>query len=184
MRIYLVFAAFLCFASVVLSENPYRVIGMAPYNSMEEIKNKCKKLVIKFHPDKYKGDKNEARAKFDKVQKACKEIKESRGEEDESTTGFEAAMKKCLSSIIVSVILIVMAYFFTMFLHKFFSYTMKFSLISSTTFFVIDSFYAHHFENEEAQYTWSFLISVFILCLDWFRGRMFRKPVVVAGSQN
>jgi preprotein translocase subunit Sec63 len=175
MRVLLTLVAFLYALNFVAAENPYRTIGMAPYNSIEEIKTKCKKLVKTFHPDKYKGDKNEARSKFDKVQKACKEIRDSRSDEDESTTGFNSALKKCIGSIIVSIIVTLLGYFFTMFLFKFFAYTMKFSIIAAITFFIVDNFFAHQFDSEEAQYGWTFLIAVFIVSLGWIKDIIFGK---------
>ena len=46
--------------------------------------------------DKYKGDKDEARVKFDKIQKACKEIKDSRPDENDGESGINKAISKCI----------------------------------------------------------------------------------------
>ena len=63
---------------VLLNENPYRVLKVAPYYSMADIKFAYKELIKLNHPDKIKGNKQEARKNFERIQKAYEEIKNLR----------------------------------------------------------------------------------------------------------
>ncbi len=156
----------------IVCENPYRVVGMAPYNSIEEIKTRCKKLVKTYHPDKYKGDKDEARVKFDRIQKACKEIKDSRSDEKEDESGLGSALKKCMISCFVSVICILISYYFLLFVYRFFAFTMNFFIAISVLFFVTDAFFAHYFESEEMQYMTVLLIALTLVSWKWIKSKI------------
>lgn len=176
MKLYLLVLAIFFVLEQVISENAYRILGLAPYYSMQEVKKTCKKLAKIYHPDKYKGDKEEARSKFDRFQKACKEIKDSRLEEKEDESGFKVALKRCLGYIAISVLAIFIGYYFSMFLFKFFNYIFKFSIVSVTTFFIIDCFLAHYFESEEEQFGYSLLLAILIISLgsikNYFLGKI------------
>lgn len=158
---------------IILCENPYRIIGLAPYNSIEEVRTKCKKLVKTYHPDKYKGDKDEARLKFDRIQKACKEIKDSRSDEKDDESGFTTALKKCILSCIVSLLIIFFTYYFIMFIYKFYNFTMKFFIVISLLFFIVDSFFAHYFEDEGMQYLTVFLMALTLVSFKWIKMKIF-----------
>ena len=177
MSLYLFVFAFLIVLEKVSCENPYRILEIAPYDSMEDVKRVCKELAKIYHPDKYKGDKEEARTKFDRIQKACKEIKDLRNDEKEGNSGINYALKKCILSIAISVIAIMIGYYFSMFFFKFYSYVLKFSIVCSITFFVIDCFLAHYFESEEEQYSYSLLIALLIISFGWIKD-------YVLGSNN
>lgn len=52
-----------------MSKNPYDVLGVPKTASADEIKKAYRKLAMKFHPDKNKGDKA-SEAKFKEVSAA------------------------------------------------------------------------------------------------------------------
>lgn len=157
----------------IVCENPYRVVGMAPYNSMEEIRARCKKLVKTYHPDKFKGDKEEARYKFDRIQKACKEIKDSRSDEKDDESGFGSAFKKCLTSCLVSVVCILISYYFLLFTYRFLAFTLNFIITISVLFFVTDAFFAHYFESEEMQNMTVLLVALSLVSWKWLKNKIF-----------
>ena len=162
MNVYLLIIIILIVFEKIVCENPYRILGLAPYSSIEDVKNECKKLMKIYHPDKFKGDKDEARVKFDRIQKACKEIKDSRPDEKEGESGINNAIYRCIKSIILSAICITIFYYFSMFLYKFSAYTLKFSILGTITFLTIEFFFAHFFESEENQYGFSFLLTILL----------------------
>ena len=162
MNVYLLITIILIVFEKIVCENPYRILGIAPYSSIEDVKNECKKLMKIYHPDKFKGDKDEARVKFDRIQKACKEIKDSRPDEKEGESGINNAIYRCIKSIILSAICITIFYYFSMFLYKFSAYTLKFSILGTITFLTIEFFFAHFFESEENQYGFSFLLTILL----------------------
>ncbi|MFW6172796.1 MAG: DnaJ C-terminal domain-containing protein [Elusimicrobiota bacterium] len=51
-------------------EKYYEILGVSEQASAEEIKRAYKKLVLKYHPDRYKGDKKEGEKQFNKIQEA------------------------------------------------------------------------------------------------------------------
>jgi len=173
-----------CLLSFVRVENPYRVIGMAPYHSIDDIKEQCKSLVRTYHPDKYKGSKEEARKKFDKIQKACKEIKESRGEDDETASGFSIALKKCVTSIIAAIVVIIAVYFFSKLLFKFWTYAMKFLIIYAIVYFVNDNFFSHYWETEEEQHGFTFVCAALLSSLGWAKNYFFPNSDIKVVEQG
>lgn len=177
MKVFVFLTVLLTIAKQIISENPYRILEIAPYFSMNEVKIVCHKLKKLYHPDKFKGDKELAREKFNKIQKACKEIKESRPDEaeDKETNGIYHSLRKCLISICISVGVIIILYFFSLFLLKFFGYFMKFFIIFAISFFLIDGFLAHHFEAEESQYFYTFLLALVGTSSGWMRDYFFGK---------
>jgi len=66
--------------------NAYKVLGVDKNASEEDIRKAYKKLVVKWHPDKYKGaDRDGAQVTFMEIQKAY-EILSSRRKKTETRT--------------------------------------------------------------------------------------------------
>ncbi len=65
------------------TESAYKVLGVDPEASNEEVKKAYRKMAVKYHPDKvgHEGEKvqKSAKEKFQKVQEAYERIKKERG---------------------------------------------------------------------------------------------------------
>ena len=57
--------------------NPYRVLGISPFSSMNKIKKRYRELVKKYHPDKNPGDKS-AEEKFKEISEAYEVLKDDK----------------------------------------------------------------------------------------------------------
>ena len=54
----------------------YKTLGLTQGATYEEVKRRFRELALKYHPDKYKGNKQTAAEKFKKVFEAYNKIKE------------------------------------------------------------------------------------------------------------
>jgi len=147
-----------------MSENPYRILGIAPWYTMTEIKDEYHRLMKIIHPDKVQGvkEKEEARRKFDKIQRAYLEIKEARNEEkgDSQVSGLYLAIKKCFYSIIIVIIGIYIAFYFFVFMNYIYTLFLKYMLLFWVFFFTIETFFAHYFPEEEFQYLITLILTI------------------------
>lgn len=167
------------FLFVMINSNPYIILGVAPYYSLKEIKEKYMELLTKNHPNNYSLDKEELKLNFEKIQKAYEEIKESRIDEDEEnnnyTQGYLFAIKKCLWSILFGSVIILISYLIIYLSLEILSFTFRFLVILIFIFFPTEYFLAHIFENEESQYFTCILLSLFVIIILYLRTKYLNK---------
>lgn len=74
------------------SKDFYTRLGVSKNASVDEIKRAYKKLVVKYHPDKYKDEKEkaEANAKFQEIQEAYDVLKDDKKRKQYDTLGHDA----------------------------------------------------------------------------------------------
>lgn len=147
--------------------NPYRVLGIAPWSSMKEIKVRYRNLVKKYHPDKAQGTHEQ----FIRIHNAYEEIKQKRNEKEDSdekrpiSSLLLHTIKDIVSSQIVFVILFVISYL----LYKFQSWIIKpmtYMVLSFSFFRIV---LPHIFSNTIEQYMVSFIVGCFL----WFQKVLF-----------
>ena len=130
-------------------QNPYRILGLPPWTSMEKIKKKHKELVKKYHPDKSEGN----REIFESIQQAFEKIKKERKEtEEDENLSFSSVVKGTISKVLNIEVLFVAAYSVSYITFKFQSliYVPLFYMIISFT--IIDNLFAHFFSEEIIEY--------------------------------
>ena len=170
-------------------DNPYRVLRLPPWSTMEDIKKKYNELVKKYHPDKNKENPGN-KAKFIRIQKAYERLKKQRKLEKlekENNPNFEyeeeifedSPFLNALYDVIQTISIFVL---FWGFLYYLFTWSYRFlSLIWSpvlymmVVFLFIDRLFPHYFKNSSHQYTFSFLIGVLII---------FRKKILNLFGKN
>ena len=152
MNVYLLITIILIVFEKIVCENPYRILGIPPYSSIEEVKNRCK---WRYYYD----------YEFDEIQEACKNIMDSRPNEKDGERRTNVA-KECINSIISSVICVYIFYFFSMLLYKISKYTLKFSIFGIITFVTIEYFFVHLFKSQDLQYGFSFAITILLATLE------------------
>lgn len=77
------------------SQDYYTVLGVNKQSSADEIKRAYKKLVVKYHPDKFTGEKekNNANAKFQEIQEAYDVLKDDSKKKQYDMLGHDAFKK-------------------------------------------------------------------------------------------
>jgi curved DNA-binding protein CbpA len=168
-----------CFTYIHLeSENPYRVLKVAPYYSMADIKKAYKELIKKSHPDKIKGDKQEARKNFERIQKAYEKIKKEKKNNDGG--GLWGAAKECFENTLSFLTVINIGYYLLKILPRILERIFQLAdygyyLLRGTglIFAIIYSFFPHYFDDDFVKLTASFIITFVISLLfrDMFYGR-------------
>lgn len=75
-----------------MSENPYEVLGIKPGASEDEIKNAYKKLVKKYHPDKYQNNPlaDLAEEKLQEINEAYDLLAKGNGRRNRETQGTQS----------------------------------------------------------------------------------------------
>jgi hypothetical protein len=156
-------------SAYLINTNPYSILGVAPYYSLKEIKEKYLELMTLNNPDKFSFNKEDLKTNFEKIQKAFEEIRETRNDEDEEDDGFIYgyffAIKKCIWSIFFAVTIVMINYIIINIAYEIFSFTYTFLVIFIFILFPNEYFFAHLFENEETLYFFSLLISLVIVIL-------------------
>ena len=134
-----------------LFENPYRILGLAPWTSMKAIRKKYNELVKKYHPDKSATGNREL---FELIQKSFKKIKEERkeSEENEEDKSFASAIRNTISKILNIEIIFAVIYSASYLIYKFQSliYVPLFYMVISFT--IIDNIFPHFFGEEIIEY--------------------------------
>lgn len=159
--------------------NPYSVLGVAPYYSMKDIKEKYLELMAQNHPEKITLNTDDMKTNYEKIQKAYEEIRLSRKDEDDddesSAAGYLFAIKKCFWSIFFGVVIVLLLYLAVSLAYEILNFTYRFIVILIFIFFPTEYFLAHKFENEETQYLFSVLMSLTIVSALYFRTKFFTK---------
>ena len=130
-------------------QNPYRILRLPPWTSMEKIRKKHKELAKKYHPDKSEGN----REKFELIHQAFEKIKKERKEmEENENLSFSSVVKGTISKVLNIEVLFVAAYSISYITFKFQSliYFPLFYMIISFT--IIDNLFAHFFSEEIIEY--------------------------------
>ena len=137
-------------------ENPYRVLKVAPYYSMTDIKKAYKEMIKLNHPDKIKGNKQEARKNFERIQNAYEELKKSSKKDG---GGLKGALSDCFHSILTFFTVLNICYYVLKSLPRIieiiFGFVDKLYYVlrgSLFTYCVIDSFFPHYFDEENMKY--------------------------------
>ena len=130
--------------------NPYRILGLAPWSSMKKIKKKYNDLVKKTHPDK---SETGSREEFELIQHAFEKIKKERKEiEENEDISFSSVIRNTISNVLNIEVLFVAAYSISYLIYKFqiMIYVPLFYMIISFT--VIDNVFPHFFKDEFFEY--------------------------------
>jgi len=174
---------------VLARTNPYTILGVAPYYSMKDIKERYLELLSQHHPENMNVSTDDAydediRSSFEKIQKAYQEIKESRSDENEdediSWIGYLFAFKKCLWSIFFGIVVVFAIYLIMYMAYEILNFTYRFLVTLIFVFFVTEYFFAHHFENEESQYIFCAALSLVLVIIMHFSKKYLdkRKTIV------
>jgi hypothetical protein len=174
---------FLAFTLITfIFANPYSILGVAPYYSMKDIKDKYLELMSQNHPEKFSVNKDDVKTNFEKIQKAYEDIKLTRTDEDDeddsNASGIFFAIKKCLWSIFFGVSIVLIAYLVVFLSFEILNFTYRFMVVLIFVFFPTEYFLAHKFENEETQYFFSFLMSLSVVMVLYFRNKFNLKKNV------
>jgi hypothetical protein len=164
-------------------DNPYRVLRLPPWSTMEDIKKKYNELVKKYHPDKNKENSGN-KAKFIYIQKAYERLKKQRkleklekennpDFEDDEVFGdnpFLNAVFDVIKTISLFVVFWGFLYYLFTWSYRFFILIWSPVLYMMATFLFIDRLFPHYFKNSGAQYLFSFFIGLVII----FRHKLIR----------
>lgn len=148
-----------------MTVNPYRVLGIAPWKSMKEIKKRYNSLLLKYHPDKSKRDTAE---QFRLIQTSYEKIKKERSEkgllEDsiEELTFFDIA-KKTISQIIWIEIIFSVIYYSTKFWYDLQYYLFRPLFVLIGVYAIIDRVIPHYFYDGFYEFIWICIISSIII---------------------
>jgi hypothetical protein len=167
-------------------DNPYRVLRLPPWSSLEDIKKKYNELVKKYHPDKNKENSGNA-AKFMQIQKAYERLKKQRrleqlekeknqDLEDEDMFGdspFLNAVVDTIKTISYFMLFWGGLYYLLLWTYKVFNFIWSPVFYMMVTFLFIDRLFPHYFKNSRAQYIFSFLVGLLIIN----RNRIYNKIV-------
>jgi glycerol uptake facilitator-like aquaporin len=164
-----------CINQSSCAENPYRVLGVAPYHSMSHIKSVYKNLAKKHHPDKTKDKSEEARKKFYRIQAAYEQIKEMKGHsvnsatmedyDDEGSSDISKAAVDCISTMLLYLLVLYTVYYSMSFIMWVVDYTFNFGFFYSIIAAITDYFCSHLFDSTEAQHTTVFLLTVSLVMI-------------------
>ena len=131
--------------------NPYRVLGIAPWSSMKKIRKKYTELAKKLHPDK---SSTGSREEFEIVQRAFERIKKERkeSEENEEDISFSNVIRNTVSKVLHIEIIFAIIYSFSYMIYKFQSmiYVPLFYMVFSFT--IITNIFPHFFKEELIEY--------------------------------
>ena len=145
----------------IFADNPYHVLKIAPWSSMETIKKKYNELVKKFHPDKKFGSSE----KFRKIQSAYEKVKDLRKNDEESEPyGILVNLFiEFLTYYFVYLLVFICLYYFFYGLFKFFEYTWRLYVCMGISFLFIDKFFTHLFSEIGNQYLFSIMLGFFLM---------------------
>ena len=133
--------------------NPYRILGLAPWTSFKKIKKKYTELVKKVHPDK---SETGSREEFELIQQSFEKIKKERKEmeenEENDDISFFSVIRNTISKVLNIEIIFLAVYSVSYLIYKFQSmiYVQLFYMIISFT--VIDNIFPHFFKEELFEY--------------------------------
>jgi len=145
---------------------------------MADIKKAYKELIKKNHPDKIKGDKQEARKNFERIQKAYEKIKKEK--KNNEGGGLWGAAKECFENTLSFLTVINIGYYLLKILPRILERIFEFAdygyyLLRGTGFIfaIIYSFFPHYFDDDFVKLVASFIITfiISILFRDMFYGR-------------
>lgn len=152
-------------------KNPYRVLEVPAYSSLQEIKISYRRLSQKYHPDKNKDEKMKER--YLEINEAYENLKQKRGFNDSN----EDKDSYLLNLITESIGIIIGIYIFNKVqirILKAITWLLEniasFFLVFFSVFYLIERFLCHLFVDEVYQWLISFIISLFI-CI-YFRKRL------------
>ena len=60
--------------TIVSQRNPFAVLGVSPDSTPEQIKQSCRQLYLKYHPDRTKLDQEEAKKMFQEIRPICENM--------------------------------------------------------------------------------------------------------------
>jgi len=143
-------------------KNPYRVLGVAPYNSMTYIKKVYKDLVLLTHPDKCKEDCENAKKRFYDVQEAYKEIKnvKEKGNGGEYSNGLGSILYKIFFDSSEYNFLLIVLFYALYWIYKFLENIFDYLFYSIIFYFVIEHLFTNIIDDFEDQLKASMVLSI------------------------
>ena len=140
-------------------QNPYRILGIEPWSSIEKIKEVYHKKILETHPDKIKGKTKE----FIEIQNAYQNIKEYR--KKHKNISLKKIISKTFKDTFMICIIFIIFYFFSFLSYKIQSKIFKPLIIQIITFNFFNIFIPHWFNNYFHQYLNAFFIGIVIYVL-------------------
>jgi len=140
-------------------QNPYRILGIEPWSSIEKIKEVYHKKILETHPDKIKGKTKE----FIEIQNAYQNIKEYR--KKHKNISLKKIIYKTFKDTFITCVIFIIFYFFSFLSYKIQSKLFKPLIIQIITFNFFDTFIPHWFNNYFHQYLNAFFIGIVIYVL-------------------
>jgi hypothetical protein len=165
MKVFLIFFGIISLDTIV-SENPYRVLGVAPYQRLFKISKIYKDHIKRLN----ESDKDDYRRKTDRFKKAYDEIKSSRKVEHEEIednilSGLIHLLEQCFISVCLAWIFITailkLLYFSKHFLVK----NKDIILASIVLYNIYDTFLYHKLMHDTVHVTLSFMLILLSLKL-------------------
>jgi hypothetical protein len=128
-------------------ENPYRVLELAPWSSIEVVRKRYNELAKKYHPDMKTG----SNSKFMKIQSAYEQIKSARKLNDEEDNLLKNIVSDFFYSVISVFLILGSCYLISWSCFKFFEYIWKFVTTIIIAFLFMDKFMPHFFKTSGSQ---------------------------------
>lgn len=139
--------------------NPYRVLGISPFSSMNKIKKRYRELVKKYHPDKNKGHAEQFRL----IQKSFEEIKKKRSDDDSDIDiTFGALVKETIKDILLAEFFFALFYGVAYVCYTFSNWTLKFFAYQMISFTFFENVLPHFFNNILEQYAISLIVGLML----------------------
>ena len=167
MKFILIFG--LSILNFIISENPYRVLGVAPYQKLSKIKKVFRNLFEKQNI----SDKEEYRRKTERLKKAYEDIKSSRKVEHEEIednilSGIMHLLEQCLISLFLAWLFINIIFKIISFAKGFIRNFYDILLIAIIFYNIYDIFFYYKLRYDSVYVT--FFFSLFTLLLKLFKG--------------
>lgn len=172
MKIIIICCLFVIFTiDLIVAMNPYRVLGIQKYSTMNEIKSAYKKLARQYHPDRHQNDPNldEVKEKMRKINEAYEMLKNKpedvdldsdETKEEEIPFTFEEKIKYILKATIVAWITNFLYYHILKGLYHVLDVATCIGTTSIATFMVLEKYFAHEFDKLEETAAYAIIVAI------------------------
>jgi hypothetical protein len=178
MKVFFIFLAIISLDTIV-TENPYRVLGVAPYQRLSKIRKIYKDHIKRLN----ESDRDDYRRRTDRFKKAYEEIKSSRKVEHEEIednilSGLIHLLEQCFISVCLSWIFITALFKLLYFSKHFLVKNKEIILASIVLYNIYDNFLYHILMHETVHVTFSFMLILLSLKLiTEHRPKLFKSNV-------